>query len=394
MNDGSVCFVVTRNHGSLIDAMIFLHGSDLLQRSVLLLPPELASTHERSLKVRTHPYSSLDDLLHWIDVERPALVFLCSGYLLTSERLLSKRELGRLVRLLEARGCAVVTNDPCWGLLASRLRMTSELPDGTYLEKARKKWVEWLIVHRLRQSYRVLRHLIHAYPTSVRPMLSAEGLRTVEYFNTRLPSPFDDSDEKKRAEPDSTWSRPMDRPYWLFILASLDYRIQSTLHGKPAFVDALVTRLRDANDADRHAVLIAPAECLAAVKASRELRDVTLVGFCDYERYVSLLLFAEYVFYWNIGSSSNLYRLFKGLPVFYFDRGHVSRWFESFYERTVALLYRGHTPIILDHFEPLRPGRLQSLAEMFRHSASDIVRQLEALPEPEEVVARLLRAAE
>ena len=393
-NDGPIGFVVTRNHGSLIDAMIFLHGTDLLRRSVLLLPPELTASHQPSLRVKTHPYNTFDDLLHWIDVERPSLVFLCSGYLLTPEGLLSARQLRRLVLALETRGCPVVTNDPCWGLQASRLRMTSELPAGTYAEKLRKAWIEWLIPHRMRQSYRILKRLIHAYPTSVRPMLSAEGLRTVEYFNPRVRASFDTSDEQARPGPDSPRSRPMGRPYWLFILATLDYRIQVTLHGERAFVDMLVAKLHDANDAHRHAVLVAPGECLAAVKDSRELRDVTLIGFCDYERYVSLLMFAEYVFYWNVGSSSALYRLFNGLPVFHFDRGHVSRWFESFYDRTVALLYRGHTPIILNQLEPLRTSRLQPLAEVYRNSADEIVRQLESLPGPEEVVARLLRPTE
>jgi hypothetical protein len=118
--------------------------------------------------------------------------------------------------------------------------------------------------------------------------------------------------------------------------------------------------------------------------------DVSLISFCDYQRYMSLLLFAEYAFCWNAASSSSLYRLVNGLPVFFFDRGHVSRWFKSFFDRTVEFLYRGHTPTILDHREPLIPSRLQALAQAYRESAGDIVRQLKRLPEPEEMVAQVL----
>lgn len=389
-DDGPLCFIVTRNHGSLIDTMLFLHGSDLLARSVLLLPPDLYATHQSGLTARVREYNSFNDLLHWIDVERPSAVFLFCGYLLTAAGLLSSSELKQLVRAIEDRGCLAVTNDPCWGLLASRVPMRSGLPAGNLIQKLHRAFVEWLIPHRLRRSYRTLKHLVHCYPTSVEPMLSGQGFRTVEYFNTRLLGLLDRSDDQECAKSGNRLRRPMDSPYWLFILASLDYEIQVNLHGKSAFIESLVARLRDTNDSDRHAVLIAPDACLAAVKDSAELRNLTLIGFCDYQRYVSLLLYAEYAFYWNVGSSSSLYRLINSLPVFCFDRGHVARWFQSFYERTVELLYRGHTPTMLDHREALIPSRLESLAYAYRHAADDIVRQLKLLPEPEELVGRLL----
>jgi hypothetical protein len=389
-HDGPLFFVVTRNHGSLIDTMVFLHGTDLLERSVLLLPPELYATHQTGLSAKVREYRSFSDLLHWIDVERPSLVFLFSGYLLTTTGLLSPSELKRLLRLLEGRGCLTVTNDPCWGLLASRIPMTSELPARTLIQKLHRAWVEWLIPHKLRHSYRLLKNLVHCYPVSVGQTIPAQGLRTVEYFNTRLLGSFDHSQEQTASA--TGWSRPMDSPYWLFILAKLDYEIQVNLHGKPAFIASLVARLREANDEGRRAVLIAPDDCLAAVKQSGDLRDVALIGFCDYQRYVSLLLFAEFAFYWNAASSSSFYRLFNSLPVFYFDRGHVSRWFPSFFDRTVELLYRGHTPTILDHREPLTTSRLQVLVQAYRQSTDDIVRQHKLLPSPEEMVARLLKA--
>src|SRR4051812_3207589 len=122
-NEGKLCFVVSGNHGSLVDTMLFLQGTSLLERSVLLLPPQLYGTHQTGLAGTVREYKSFEDLQHWMDVERPALVFLFSGYLLTSTGAVSAAQLKQLVRLLEGRGCVVVTNDPCWGLLASDLPM-------------------------------------------------------------------------------------------------------------------------------------------------------------------------------------------------------------------------------------------------------------------------------
>ena len=388
-NAGRLLFVVTRNHGSLIDTMLFLHGTDLLERSVILLPPELFATHETGLKATVREYNSFADLVQWIDAEQPAVVFLFCGYLLMPTGLLSASELKRLLRLLEDRGCAVLTNDPCWGLLASRIPMTSELPGRTLLQRLHRAFVEWFIPNRLRQSYQILKDVVHCYPTAVDPLLSDEGLRTAAYFNTKLLEVTADVDGTGVAE---GWTAPTEstaRPSWLFILASVDYDIQVNLHGRAAFIDSLVARLRDASESHRRAVLIAPTECLAAVRQSEGAPDVTLISFCGYQQYISTLLTAEYVFYWNIASSSSLYRLFNGLPVFYFDQGHVSRWFRSFFDRTVELMYRGHTPTIMDHRERLVLSGLQSLARTYEESARDIVRQLRRLPRPEELVAGL-----
>ncbi|HMC56781.1 MAG TPA: hypothetical protein VKH19_16505 [Gemmatimonadaceae bacterium] len=387
-SEGRLCFVVTRNHGSLIDTMLFLHGTELLKRSVLLLPPELHATHQTGLNADVREYRDFDDLIARIDAERPSAVFLFCGYLLTSTGLVSKSQVKQLVRHLRSRGIPTVTNDPMWGLLGSRLSMRSELPSRTLAQKVHKAFVEWLIPHRLRQSYHALHDLVHCYLAGVERAIPPEQLRTMAFFNTGLIGAWKSPDPA--AGDGSGSSAATEEPYWLFILAALDYEIQVNLHGKAAFIDSLVARFREANDAGRRAVLIAPGDCLTAVKASAGLGNVELIGFCDYERYVSLLMQAEYAFYWNIGSSSNLYRVFNGLPVFYYDRGHVSRWFPAFYDRTVQLLYHGHTPRILDHRDPLVPQRLRALADEYRHAASDIVRQLKRLPEPQAMVAQLL----
>jgi len=387
-NKGPLCLVVSGNHGSLVDAMLFLQGTPLLERSVLLLPSQLYATHRDGLGVRVCEYRSINDLEQWIDAEQPSLVFFTSGYLLTTTGLVTASQLKRLLQTLERRRCLVMTNDPCWGLLASRVPMMSGLPARTLIERIHRRWVEWLVPRRLRQSHQMLRNVIHCYPVPVDSTVSASAHRTVGYFNSGL---LDSLDSSATAQKGIEWARPMDQPYWLFILATPDYDIQVGIHGKTGFIKSVATLLSRANEAGRHAVLIAPEDCLSAVRQSDALGGATLVGVCDYHRYVCLLLFAEYAFYWNVGSSSSLYRLFNSLPVFFFDRGHVSRWFQSFFELTVEILYRGHVPTLLDHREPLDPARLEVLARDYRESANEIVRQLSRWPEPEEMIEELRR---
>lgn len=389
-NQGPLLFVVTGNHGSLVDTMLFLHGTNLRQRSVLLVPQKLRAIHQGYLAARVREYSSFNDLVHWIQVERPSMVFLFCGYLLTTTGKISAADLKRLVRLLEERGCPTVTNDPCWGLASTGLKMRSRLPGRTIGQKVQRALVEWLLPRRLRQAYRALKGQVHCYPAPIGPTLQAHGVRAVSYFNPAIASFSEGMDAWAPEGEEHPWRRPMEKPYWAFILARLDYGIQVNLHGQPAFIDSLVARLRDAHAANRHAVLIAPEDCLAAVRAhSPGLPDVSLIDFCDYQQYVSLLMFAEYAFYWNAASSSSLYRLANGLPVFFFDRGHVSRWFKGFFDRTVELLYCGHAPAILDHRDPLTPVQLQGLAQAYRESAQDIVRQLKQLPAPDQMIEQV-----
>ena len=49
---------------------------------------------------------------------------------------------------------------------------------------------------------------------------------------------------------------------------------------------------------------------------------MSLLPYCSYEEFEQRLLDAEFVFYWQIFSTSTFLRLWNGLPVFFFDQGH------------------------------------------------------------------------
>ena len=94
---GPLFFILGHDHGLLVDAMLFLQGTDLVERSVLLLPPVLYEKNRGQLGIETLEYRCFEDLVDRIEERDPAVVFLFSGYLFTVHKLLSRSELDRLV---------------------------------------------------------------------------------------------------------------------------------------------------------------------------------------------------------------------------------------------------------------------------------------------------------
>ena len=59
---------------------------------------------------------------------------------------------------------------------------------------------------------------------------------------------------------------------------------------------------------------------------------VELLPFCPFVEFEARLLAAEYAFYWNVFSFSVVLRIANGFPVFFYDRGHLSRTIEPLYD--------------------------------------------------------------
>src|SRR5262249_12115913 len=95
-------------------------GQELASRATLLLPKGLYIHNVDAIPGRTEQYGSVDDILQVVERERPDIVFLVAGYLLCPHLQFTPEDLERLVALLRARGCRVVTADPFVGLLSKR----------------------------------------------------------------------------------------------------------------------------------------------------------------------------------------------------------------------------------------------------------------------------------
>jgi len=386
-SEAPLFFVHGTDYGLLVDSLAFLQGNDLADRSILFLPPKLYQHNEVGLGAETRQFGSLDEIVAEVDACQPAMVLLASGYLLTSQLDITTEQLKRFLDALRDRDCPVVTSDPGLGLFSLGLPFSlPAMPARTLQERRVKAETERAIARKFDESYRLLERVTHAYPAPLADKLSWPGCQIAEYFNRGLLVTFDESGDQVLGYP---WVRPVAEPYWLFILAGIDYWTQTGLQGESEFVGQIAARLRQTVAAGRRAILIGPDDCLAGLSRVPDLPPVDMISFCGYQKFIPLLLFAEYVFYWNVASSSSIHRLFNRLPIFYFDRGHVSHFLEPFFSRTVELLYNGHEPIILDAGTPLTSALLEPLALEYRRAASEILEQLAALPTPTQMVARL-----
>ena len=389
-------FVLDNDYGELTTTMCLLLGQDLATRTTLLLPPRLYVTNKDALPGRTHPYTSLDDVMSRVDAERPQVVFLCSAYLYALHGLFPCDALQRLVQLLGRRGCRVVTSDPFLGLLSNLGGSTTvsvDIPKDAPPPLQHAKDAEDERLNRLlAESARIVQALPHLYPASPVPSDRDAVLdsRRVSFFNPELVYPSQMPTERGRGlSPD---------PLWLFILSSRDYELELIHHGRDAFVESTVGKFEQALEAGRHPVFVGPYDCVRALlrnmtAAGRRcvLDGVTLSTFCPFKRFSALLLSAEYVFYWNVLSHSMFLRLANELPVFLFDRGHLVRNVIPLYGRIVDWYYQGWDPIYLDPGQELRVEHLGRLADQYRTAAREITAHWRRSPSPEQMIDRLSR---
>ncbi|HMC56042.1 MAG TPA: tetratricopeptide repeat protein [Gemmatimonadaceae bacterium] len=386
-------FVLDNDFGELTTVKYLLLGQQQLAgRTTLLLPARLYAHNADAIPGRTHQYATVDEILAVVDRERIDIVCLCSGYLLWEHLKFTTDDLVRLVDQLRERGCRVVTADPFLGLLSQRDPSTVlrvDIPDAhglwsvEQLEKAKRSAEERMWTG-FAESERVLRHTWHLYPSycDVADDAAAEtDARNLAFFNDRL-----------------LWTRPVAPddtvlPHWLFILGGPDWDIQLMFEGE-AFVDVMARKLIETRAAGRHPILIAPKEFIEKLMPRMPTADgIDILAFCPFPRFMSLLLSAEHAFYWNMVSHSLLFRLFNGLPIVQFDRGHLLRIAPPIRDRIVAWYYQGWEPPLRDHHEPLTLETVEAWAADYRQQADRLTQRYRRAPSPEAMTADLMRAA-
>jgi tetratricopeptide (TPR) repeat protein len=395
-------FVLDSDFGELTTLKYLVLGQALAGRTRLLLPERLYAHNADALPGRTERYGSVAEILAVVERERPAIVFLCSGYLFCPHLGFAPDDLARLVERLRERGCRVVTADPFLGLLsqhdprtlirfevsrehARRLAAVANLPrEVEAVMKARRDAEErgWTAFDR---SERILRDTYHLYP-SYCDVGEGDGLETdarnVAFFNDRL------------LRPPQASGAGAARPHWLFILGTADCEVQAALEEETGFADIVARKLVETLAAERHPILIAPPAFLEELTPRLPTAEgIDLLPFCPFTRFLALLLSAEQVFYWNAVSHSLLIRLFNQLPIVQFDRGHLLRTAPGIYDRIVAWYYQGWVPPVRDHRVALTRETAAGWAAEYRPQAARLVERYRRAPSPEALVAELLRRA-
>jgi hypothetical protein len=382
-------FVMDNDFGALGTVAYLMHRQPLAAGSTLLLPRRAHELHDGRLPIASRPYQSLQDILDFVEADSPDVVFLYSGYLLTQQRLLTIRALRRLIRALRQRGCAVATSDPYLGTF--RRIADADVPSGTGF------------MHRFLHAIRVARHIrkvadiladvTHVYPVAADTMESGGPVKRISFFNPlyiRSPEELRENSAAVSALSDE----PSGVRCWLFVLAQFDLEFQEKKHGRQGFADIVAGKIREALDSGRHAAFIGPASLTQALAARFAGNPgVTLLPLCSFEEFEQRLLDAEIVFLWHISSTSAFLRLWNGLPVFFFDQGHVPRILRPLHEAGLKHYYMGAVPVVLDIEKPLDASRLTELSAGFRTSAREACNRLARLPSPAEMVSAILGAA-
>jgi hypothetical protein len=377
-------FVISNDHGELALALFFLQGQAFAPRSSLLLPDRLYAINKEVLSIDTGHYSSVEDILEWVRIHEPELVFLFSGYLLTINRIFSHREVERLVQSLVDRGIGIVTSDP-FLRLASKVtpwQIRVDVPQRSWLRFFPGRLERELSRDLVRVSH-ILQDVTHIYPGLSVGLTRAEQRRSVTFFNPTIA-------EGSAARIPASRARPAHGALksWLFILAATDLRWQRRVWGEQRFTRMITRRIEQTLLAGRRPVLVVPPDLIKGLSKEAS-RNAELVPFCPFPEMISRLIEAEYAFYWNVFSCSMLVRLARGQPVFFFDRGHMARVIRPIYDWGLRFHFGNWSPVFLDANEPLTPERLAKLALTQQGGFEAIRRKWQMLPSPQDVVDRL-----
>jgi hypothetical protein len=370
-----VLIVVSDDFGELSNAVWLLLGSRF--RAELLVPERMRAINEDVLPIPAQTYESVEDVLDAAERLRPEVVFLLSGYLYAVNGIFDTDGVRRLVVALRALGCCVATSDPFLGLMAPG---ASVQPRDVTQQR---------LVEAVRAAGDALGALWHVYPVMPR---GERPQRRIAYFNPRMQVSAADRAAMRNG---LTLHLPLDaqRPHWLFVLAAQDHLAQGSTLGADAFHAMLAQRLHDAQRSGRQAVLVAPQACTDALRAyEREIADALLLPFCSHGTFLGLLLTAEHAFYWNVLANSVPSRLVNGLPVFFFDTGHMVHALPELLEPALTSYYPNARLPLLDLDKSMTADGLLPHARDELASMADAVRLLRAGPDPERMVETLLAA--
>ena len=386
-------FVIDEDFGALGTVMYLLHRQPLAAHATLLLPRQAYELHGSLLPAASRPYQSVQDILEIVGTVSPDAVCLFSGYLFISQGLLSLDDLRMLVRTLRQRGCSIATSDPYVGTF--RHFPEVEFPTGPgalrrHLRVLTRFLNRMRVERRVRAIADILEGLSHIYPVPVDLPEGGAGPRRISFFNPGYIR--SEAELRENSASVSALSKESPgTPRWLFVIARFDLEYQQRKYGRQGFVDLVAGKIREALDNGRHATFIGPAEVVEGL--SRQFArqpGVTLLAYCPFVEFEQRLLDAEAVFYWQLFSTSSFLRLWNGLPVFFFDRGHGARLMEPLYQESMKLYYMGVSPVHLDVEAPLDASNLEALGRAYRQSGEDSRQRLARLPTPAQMIETII----
>jgi hypothetical protein len=386
-NDTPIVLVVCNDYGELAFALYLLEGQSFAHNTTLMLPPRLYGKNPDVLPGRTFLYHSLDDVRNKVDSQIPGILGLFSGYLLPIHRLCDPEALDALMRSTQAKGWKSFTSDPFLGLL-------EEMEPGNLVTlKSPRMSIVWSIfaaiekrrlARLLTDMRRLLKQTLHIYPCG-RSQAETDG-----NFGKRMHFHNNAFFEQHAPSASETPIRNPDSPRWLFVLGDEDLTVNEAKYGSK-FPLILTKKLHETLEAGKVPTVIAPLKIIEAVqKHSPVAHAMELLGHCDYAQFRSLLIDAEYVFYWNAVSFSCILRTLTGKPWFTFEDGHLIRGMNADYSRRIFdWFYRGGKPPYLEIGNTLSSEAMQDAGQQYLPSAQRIQQGLLDSPTPAALLSAL-----
>jgi len=396
--DCRILFVVDNDFGEFTLVMYFILGQKCFRNARILLSPRLYKRNSGTPDRRLAMWTSEQDLAENIATWRPRVVVFASAYLFPIHDLLSSEAVGRLCDLCRRVNAVVVTADPLLGLLSQwstrgleRLISIDIPPNADQMLLDAKRIADAKLHRVFSETEKILRAAPHLYPsyTEVEGLDPATSdIRNICFFNEALllPPHIQNGPTVSAGPPAGDGSS-----HWMFTISEADVFTQSVFMGRDAFIRNVADLLTQTAQLGRHALLLAPTEILqlvARVLVSRE--RIHLLPFCSFIRAMSLLLSAEYSFYWNVVSHSILMQLWNGKPVVLFNRGHLARAAPALYERVIAWYYQGWEPSYLNHTAPLSLSALENATAPYVKNRDNIMARFRRAPSPAGVFHSLL----
>jgi hypothetical protein len=388
---GRTLFILDNDFGELTTVMYLILGQECFGDARILLSHRLYEKNHDVLPGRTGVWNSEQDLVEKIETLRPRVVVFASGYVLPVHKLLTADAMDRLCALAQRHNAVVVTADPFLGLISQwsgrglDQLISIDIPKnaGEHLV-AVKRAADAMLHAALSKAEKVLRTLPHLYPSftdmDALETATTDG-RNVSFFNDALVLPPDINVTATTAGRAS---------HWMFVISEVDYQIQMMFMGNIEFARVVASLLTQTVQLDRHAIFAGPAELLDLLKpALADNERIHLLTFCSFPRFMSLLLSAEYSFYWNVVSHTILMQLWNGRPVVLFNRGHLARSVPALYERVIAWYYQGWEPPYLDHNAALSLSALEEAVAPHAQHRNQIMARFRRAQSPATLFASL-----
>jgi hypothetical protein len=377
-------FVLTAAFGELFNAMYMVMGCQF--RTAFAMREPWYSLNRDGLPGASYRFDGLADIFTAIDRESPDLVCLFSGYSYANDKVINLEELDRLVKYLKDRGVKAVTSDPFLGLISRLPPIDLTNPIGQIVGFPIRLIGESILGSMFSYFLRarvILKDLPHVY--IVDP--DEHGIKALPFYNPNI---------RHWTEPalrEAPIANVPAQPYWFFVLGASDYNPQIKRDGVDCFHALLKRNLLDAMSEGRRAALMAPAPCIAELEKDISLKECSFVRNCDYDRFMAILLGAEYAFYWNIFSASIVARLLNRLPTFFFATGHLADENRLMFEKGMSRYYRNAHPTHLDPANRLAAASLSGPARAQQEQLFEpFFENVRQLPTPDTLVRKLLAA--